>query len=175
MTCSIDWVLILEYVKALAAPIATVGAVVLVARLAVNTFRDQKAIERRLTWYEGMHHLLGETADAFAIATHPSSSVDVDRARTRIARVNEIATKLGLLSGDAWLYADQEGLDAVQRLTAVMTETLSAGAITPDRSSRIVKLCLVTAASLSHGMRKHLGLKALRGRDTPLPMPPDAT
>lgn len=175
MACSVDWPLALDFVKVLASPTATVVSVILVAWFGVRTFRSQKALERRLEWYQDMHALLVQTADAFAIAAAPSAGADGARTQARINRANTLTQQLGQKANDAWLYADQHGLDAVQRLSANLAEWLaeSPGVPTKGQAGRVAPLCLLTADALSKGMRRRLGLKPLRPRSTALPIPPD--
>ena len=154
--CAINWTTVLEFAKVLAAPCAAI----VVARLAVSSFRRQKAIERRIDWYEKMHRLLGQTGVAFSLAVQIS---DAQREK-RYEFANESLKELSTLADEAWMYADREGFAATRVLSDTLTRILlglGGKDATRQAAEQIGAVCFDTANALASELRKELKLGKL--------------
>ena len=150
---AIDWPLVLEFTKVLAAPLAAI----IVARQAIKSFRHQKRIERRLEWYERIHRKLGMVGRSFARAGAIQDAKRIEREEAAYRAGQELAE----VADDAWLYAEQSGFEAVQRLSEGMTSAYVdrvKGKISfSEMADRVAQLSSVTANSLANEARKELG------------------
>ncbi len=164
--CGIDWALVLEFAKAFAAPTAGVASVLLVSVLGVRTFKSQKAIERRLLWYDTAYSLLDRTAMAYAVAVL-GGATDKERAALFEA-ANQASRDLGDHLGRSWLYADQASHDAVEALGKVMEEVDMAvqqyQRVDGPSALRIGNACHAAALAMASSMRENLGLPQLVAR-----------
>src|SRR5438477_6345189 len=95
----IDWNLVLEFVKALAGPTATLLAAIVVAILGVRTFRRQKRLERRLEWYERTHRRIGEMRNAFMEPYGDAIQNPSRQEKLSIEEVKRLDALIGRLSG----------------------------------------------------------------------------
>jgi len=164
MACQVDWPLILEYVKVLASPVATLGAVYLVARVGVDTFRRQKTIERRLDWYEQIHRKLGQTAYMYVQAAHNMAAKGPD-AQKRIDEATKSADELSALVSEAWLYSNQEGLDALHACVIGMNSMDFPALSDPTKAvavaNSIAELCTRTGSLLAKDIRSEMHMPLL--------------
>ena len=164
--CSVDWAMVLEFVKALAGPTATVIAVFLVSFLGVRTFRMQKALDRRLDWYERAYSLLDETEDFYSKLPKQVDSGSLDQDWLEDSRKAGKALRDHL--GRSWLYGDDDAHDAVGVLFDTIHKAhermLQTGHFLPDETRQIVIVCAITSLRLSMGIRKHLALPPLKPR-----------
>lgn len=160
----IDWNLLLEYVTVLAAPTATVIGAVLVSSLGLRTFRRQKTLERRLDWYHRMHRLLGETGNAFGLAALAAKHGDEKRAQEWTERYGKMATELGHLSSDCWMFASQESFTAVQLMTAQLPAILqrAEGGMTEALADELNQVFHVAAIALAADLRTQLGISQVK-------------
>lgn len=161
--CVINWPLLLEFVKALAAPVAGVASVVLVSYLGVGAFKRQKAVERRLEWYDQAYCLLGRTGKAFAVASIWNKHDTEGKAYFDAAM--ESSQALGDHLEQSWLYADQGAHDAVETLGKIMEEVhvriLQSQRIAGPDAQAIANACHTAALEFAVGMRNNLGLPGL--------------
>jgi len=160
--CSINWLLLLEFCKVLA-PFAAAG---LVVWLGLAAFRRQKAIERRLAWYETIHGLLGKSSNAYVLAAHYLARGDLVRHKAWTERAYEAGYELQQQADAAWLYADDVGFDAIRTLTGHFASVDHEDLHSPLKASALAEFvttaCDDAARALSAGMRRELGLKKLR-------------
>src|SRR5690348_1224407 len=111
--CTVNWGLVLEFVKAFAGPIATLGSATLVAIVGSNAYRRQKRFERRVEWYERMFRQLGISTDAFLEMSAAIKRQDAEGARKFGPQVGEENSKLTSLCAEALLYANEAGATAI--------------------------------------------------------------
>lgn len=161
MTHAVNWQIALEYIKVLVAPIATLVGVVVVSFLGLRTFRRQKAIERRLEWYQQMHRLLGRVSTAYGHAALAAKGPDAQRAKQRQDEALKLSDELAHVANEGWLFADQTAFAATQMLFARMArwhQLLASNAITQQLADQVSNVCHETANALSSGMRVELGM-----------------
>jgi hypothetical protein len=154
------WHLVLEFVKALAGPTAAVLAVWIASSRALRGFRVQKALERRLDWYESMIQALAKAAMKSSALTSPEGTelerrIEADRAITDAV----------LLSGAAEMYADAEGVRAMDAFAVAAKLLEDDKQFTKDEAKAFLVSCAVAAGVLSEETRKDLRLRRVR----PLP------
>lgn len=151
---TVNWPLVLEFVKALAAPTAAVIVAWTAAKLAIRGFRSQKLIERRLDWHESMFERLQRTATAFNRAS-------ISGRKDHVEEAHEALAELLLLSMTATLYADQQGLFAVTKLIADI-ELPDSMQITPSIAEMVQQACTQAMEVLAAQLRNDLKLPRLR-------------
>jgi hypothetical protein len=150
-----DWQLVLEFVKALAAPTAAVIAVVTAARLALRSFRYQKLLERRLDWYEAMLTALSNAYLAYARTIRENRhDTAEDEAIAAIRSATELATK-------ATLYADASGVTAMHKWVQEAVALFGPFDPTPESFARFEAACGAAGGTLTTEMRRDLGVRAL--------------
>ena len=160
--CALDWQQVLEFLKAVAAPAATLGAVVLVARYAISTFRAQKLIERRLDWHEKVHRSLHSTSDAYARAAY-ATRINDPQAGKRWQAAGTQSERLAELCAESWLYARQAGFAAVEDFQQKMRDGHVEFAGKGDAlAERVMRICMSTASRLSADMRRDMGIEDLK-------------
>jgi len=150
----VNWPLILEFVKALAAPTAAVVAVIVASKRAVEAFRAQKLIERRLTWYEGMIEGLKQADRGYLEAFISRRREVADAAWERLAAVDQ-------LGFGAMMYADRDGVDAVLRWQERIAELASPREATVESARSFTLASADLATILTNEVRKDLRLGAL--------------
>lgn len=160
--CAVNWPLVLEFLteipKAFAAPLTAV----VVAWFAVRGFRRQKAIERRVDWYEKMHRSLAGTANAYALAAYMDDSKDARNAAAQAA-----SNELAFLCTGGFMYADQRGFEAMQRLYEGMAHLqvgVGIGPIAPSTADAVGDMCNRAADVLAQEFRKELRLDEVTPR-----------
>jgi len=155
---SVDWPLVLDFVKAVAAPLAAVVAVFLASRLAVRGFRSQKLLERRLDWYEKMVAQLWATSSAYWEAALPGEELERDKLGAKAFRSGKA---LLVLAHQSALYADTSGHEAV---ALFVTEWGRVGLADPtiEGHNDIQTACKRLADALATEMRKDLRLKPVK-------------
>jgi hypothetical protein len=159
--CAVDWQLVLDYVKALAGPLATLIGAIVVTRLALANFRSQKAIERRLDWHERMHRSLHATADLYMRAAL-AGRIPGNDAGEAWRRAYDESKKLGEVCGECWLYASQSGFAAVDELQQAMRDAhVEAGTRPDELATRVESTCMLAASRLSDDIRKDLRMGQL--------------
>lgn len=151
------WHLVVEFVKALAGPVAAVLAVWIASIRAVHGFRAQKLIERRLDWYEKVIKQLDVTARAY-----DSLGRDPQRPELRENVEREIKAMHALNDG-ALMYADSAGV------RALATFNINAGKAlhVPDLvkgSEELRTVCGQAQYELVSEVRKDLSLEPLQYR-----------
>lgn len=159
------WHIALEYVKALAGPLATLAGAVLISVLGLRTFRRQKAIEHRLEWYQHMHRLLGRVSIAYGHAALAAKGNDTQRGKQRQDEALRLSDELAHVANEGWLFADQNAFTATQLLFARMAQyhqALESTAITEQLAEQVRELCHETANALSEGIRTELGMRKMR-------------
>lgn len=170
---SVDWPLVLEFLKVLASPAATLTAAFLVAHFAVRTFRRQKALERRLDWHERAVRLLSKTAD---LAMEYRAALELkfpESAVTFLSALLSSRAELFALFADAEIYATQDAYDEIQGFLKKL-DTLSArmNGLQPGEelqwAKEFIRLCLDAERSLAKDARLVMYLPPLR-RDRQLP------
>jgi hypothetical protein len=162
--CSVDWVLLLEYIKALAPPL-TAGVVAVVG---FKSWRKQKALERRLDWHERIHPVLGEVVKGYLLASLAPES-------QRIKRVDEairLSWDLMALTEEAWIYGTQKAFDATRQLREEMTEfhkslITSGSQVTGDMARQVQATCSRAQEALATEIRGKLGMEVLRQKPVP--------
>ena len=161
--------MLLEITKAFAGPVATVLAVFLVSVLGLRAFRAQKALERRLEWYERAYALLDETAEFYSQWPSYAESQSPE-AKARLDESMKAANALRDHLGRSWLYADQDAHEAVESLRDNIHEAhermLQSGHVLPAEVKRIIVSCTITSLRLSIGIRKQLALPPLKPTST---------
>ena len=159
---------VLPYVQALAGPAAALASVWLVAARGLASFRRQKAIERRLDWYESVYRLLGRTGNVYLWAASAAEHGEVDRAAQRVREALEVSQDLAGISADCWLYATQSGFEAIGQLTAKLAKShvgaRADGVITRQLANQVADLCNTTALTLAADIRREMQLPALLWR-----------
>lgn len=157
MPCVANWPLILEYAKVLAAPLGNLITASVIVWLGLRAFRKQKAIERRLDWYQAMHRHLGDLATTYNLA---ALVTDPGRAKHHTERAIHLSATLAGVSNECWLYADQASFEATQVFVHQMATTRQAadsrGSISPALAAQVTDLCHATANTLAAGMRREL-------------------
>lgn len=157
----IDWLLVLEFVKALAGPVATVTAAVLVARFAITNFRAQKLIERRLDWHEQVHRALYATSDAYTRADY-ANKINDSHAGEAWGEASLQSKRLAELCGEAWLYASQSGFAAIDEFQQAMKDSHVEFAGKSTELARTVNaICMSAASKLSTEMRADMRIDDL--------------
>ena len=159
--CVIDWELILRFVEATAAPAAGVAAVWLAARLAVAGFKSQKAIERRLDWYERMHHAIAQTKLWYARSAVPEASVSGSEAAEIRNGTHQSLYELMAVSAEAAIYAQQGGSDAVVSMRFMLgdiEEEWEGKPSTLAKVNRITSLLQSTSDVLANEVRLEMKL-----------------
>lgn len=155
---AVDWQLVLEFAKVLAAPLAAI----IVARQAISSFRKQKLIERRLDWYGSIHRKLGAVGRAFARA----GGINDAKQREREEDAYRAGQELAEMTDEAWLYAEQSGFEAIQRLTEGMASAYVArteGRISfAHMAEQVTNLSRLVSNALANEMRKELRVSPVR-------------
>ena len=154
---SVNWPFVLEWVKALGTPAAALIAAIAgvrVSKRALQTFVSQKALERRINWYDDIapsirdyHSALsaweqspGFTERKALIDAHTGLAGRLDRALSTTGRIGyEACKKLMGAMGDAKREFAKERPDG-----AILTEC--------------AKVAALTALQLEHEIREDLGL-----------------
>lgn len=154
-----DWPLLLEFTKALAAPTAAIVVVFIASSRAVKGFRSQKLIERRLSWYEVTAEGLVKAAFRYRLAVQAPDDVDA---------TNEANDALSLVMQQhsaALIYAERAGYTALNEWVSGIS-TLPP----PRESSELVsewfhQLSAVTASVLIEEARKEMRLPQIAPRE----------
>ena len=164
MGCNIDWPLLLQFVKALAGPAATVVAVGLVSSQALRTFRGQKTIERRLDWYERLLRQI----DHVVVALNAAGlrwKLAKDQAETKAAAgdFGKAVDDLRDLFDSGFMYATATGLVEVKRLTDALHEFLGHQIPADDFSNYQVTIdvCNDVSTALANDIRREMGMNPL--------------
>jgi hypothetical protein len=166
---TIDWQLVLEFLKALAGPIATVTAVLIAAKLALRTFLGQKAIERRLEWFGRLHHQV-DVLIACAVDIRSLMELDkTDALGKRRSGFLALSEQLRATCDEGALYASQDILHTIQQLRNAIIRfhvaqhegTLDHAAVTAfiDQCDRVLQ-------SLRAQLRAEMGLPRLEAPGT---------
>lgn len=94
---NIDWHLLLDFAKVAYGPTATLVGIYVAARLGVRAFKKQKALERRLDWFEKSYRLLKNLPVEFQLAAlhltldSPEARSDFDKAmESALALANQL-------------------------------------------------------------------------------------
>jgi hypothetical protein len=153
-----EWKLVLEFVKALAAPTAAVVAVVTAARMAVRGFRAQKLLDRRLDWYEAMISLLWDTSSAYWQAALPAEEKERLKAGSNAF---ESGTNLIRLASKSALYTDPEGHEAVVAFLSRWRDGIVGRDPSLEIHAKVQEVCISTSNALEREMRKDLRLAGL--------------
>jgi hypothetical protein len=159
--CVIDWTLILRFVDATAGPAAGVVAVWLAARLAVAGFKSQKAIERRLDWYERMHRAIAQTKLWYARSAVPEESITQAEAAEIRNGTHQSLYELMAVSAEAAIYAQQAGSDAVANMRFTLgdiEEEWEGKPSTVAKLDRITALLQSTSDVLANEVRVEMKL-----------------
>jgi hypothetical protein len=117
----VDWPMLLEFTKALAPPLATVGAVFIVAREARLTFLRQKVADKRFAWHEEMHSIIDELHKAYIrleIAGRAKENI-----QGPAHEIGAIGLRFVTIADKSWLYAGPKGFLLVQQLITRLAET----------------------------------------------------
>jgi hypothetical protein len=150
----IDWHLLLDFVKALAPPVAAVTGVWLAGQLAVRGFRRQKMIERRLNWYDEVLERLEEmVVTAEKAVTALGDEALLTEARTAAYSAIRSVSK-------AHVYAERSGFDALAKWGEEVHPIVTS-ALTPDAVQRLRAKCSEISVALSVEVRSDLLLKQL--------------
>jgi hypothetical protein len=162
--CAIDWKLVLEFVKVLAVPLATVAVAFIVSSLGIRAFKKQKALEHRIHWYEESYRLLDRAMKAVVLAAlYPT--ITTPEARARLDDAMKASTSLGDHLAQSWLYAEQDVHQAVadfgQTLETVHRNVEQLKAVSRDDASAYVDACLRASFVFASGIRKELGVSKL--------------
>jgi hypothetical protein len=112
----------IEYVEALAAPLAAIIGFWIAARLAVTGFREQKALELRLDWYRRMHLALSHLKHAFAMIPLEREKPALELVRARNDAANEAVFRLMAASAEASLFAEADSFRAVWELRLLLEQ-----------------------------------------------------
>lgn len=157
--------MILEYLKVLAGPLATIVAAMLVTGQAVRTYRKQKVFDRRLDWFEETHRLLGRTADTFRWAGAANASQDTGREFDRMREALALSTQVAERGAEAFLYGSETSLIALRRLGQLLEDAhreIGASGRVPEELGRRVAIGLLAAANdIAADTRHELGLKTV--------------
>lgn len=159
--CAIDWSLVLEFTKALAAPIATVVAVFVVARQARLTFLRQKVTDKRFEWHEEMHGVLDELHRAY---------IDIEiagRAKQPITpavnAMKAVGLKLLKFGDRSWLYAGPRGFHVVQQLITQLAELREweTTSFSPQQIAKVSDLLDNASVVLSEELRHQMKMEPI--------------
>ena len=165
--CAIDWHLVLEFVKALAGPIATVVAALIAVRFALRIFLGQKTIERRLEWFT---RLYSEIDTLIASVVNMGSLIKLQKPEAlEIVRKQFHASseQLRPTCDQAVLYASRTAFKEIQRLRVVIIEfhrTEFTEGLKLENVLAFTEVCNGISQSLSADIRKELGLLPLSTR-----------
>jgi len=138
------------------------------AAIALSRFKHERAFDRRIDWYERAIRMINQTVLTLYDVEYASSRGDIAEASAALIKVNALNKQVGLLAGEAALYARQGGYDALvnaieaynasrsdQRMTERDPQKLLQFAIKNAASSR--QLYDGAAAALARDLRDELG------------------
>ena len=161
---TVNWPLVLEFTKTLAGPVATVAVALIVSALGFRSFRRQKALERRLGWYEEAYEHLDRAAKAFALAPIAAPR-DSAEGQKHFDEAMAASTALGEHLARSWLYADVNAHEAVEKLGKTL-ETVHINVLQQNRiygndAQTFANACLETSLVIAEGIRHDLGVRQL--------------
>ena len=164
--CVVNWPLVLEFTKVLAAPVLSLFGAIWISRLAVRTFIAQKSFERRVEWYVAIHRAittLPVACNHWAHAVARGNDLEIERRKD-----DAMAAQRGLaqLGTDGVLFASPRALDAVKRLTGKLSGT---GSMLADLIERptwqtahpIEVACTEAGLAIADEMRQAMGSSVL--------------
>lgn len=146
---------VLDWVKALAPPLAALGGVWLAATRALLSFRTQKEIERRITWYETLLVDLNKaTALVTAYTQSPSPPAEMLR------DLNTALVKLGEVNSLAPLYADDVVMDVCDKIARSVMPLAGRRVIDPRHLQQVYSVSAEAVRVIGNEYR--MGLRAVR-------------
>ena len=159
--CNVDWHLVLEFLKVLAAPLAAVA----IAGLGLRSYRAQKRFDRRSEWYQHLHGQLGKTADLFRWAGAAHAAGQPDRAKKRMDEALAASLALSERMSEGFLFGLKSDLVALRRVglefERIHREIEMESHISDDLGTRAADACLSAANEVAAGYRKELGLPSV--------------
>lgn len=161
MTCAIDWQLVLDFAKVLAAPLAAIA----IAILGLSSYRGQKRVDRRIEWYQQLHSLLVRTADLHRWAGAAHAAGDAERSGYWMAKAIAASQSLSERIGEGFVFGLEADLVALRRLVVQLEECHGAmksqGHVSDETGNQAAGACAVAANVVAAGFRRELGLPAI--------------
>lgn len=141
--------LALEFLKAIAAPLAAVCCVYLAARMGVRGFRRQKLLERRLDLYDSLVKHFNEVEREVRWAVREPESVE------QRARAGAAISAAMTLSISVQMYLDRTGSDALDVWGAAMK---GLDFSKPETADFVTDATVRAVIDVRHELRRDLGL-----------------
>ena len=163
MACAIDWQLVLEFAKVLAAPLGAIA----IAAIGLRTYRVQKSVDRRSEWYQQLHGLLARTADLYRWAGAANADGNALRSKHWMDEALAASLSLSARTGEGYVCGLEDDLVALRRLSLELErchrEVQSLGFVSEGIGKRAADACLVAANTVAAGYRRELRLPAIDG------------
>ena len=162
MGCGIDWPMVLAFTKATAAPVATIASALIISAFAVRTYRKQKALERRIGWYEATHRILDQVKTHYWMWNPTPDEFQKGEGQPIDPNLGQLVAELQSQVETSWLYASRRGFEAIQRAN-VRLEKLHGHGKGVDRKTieAVVRIIDEASIALANEMRRELGMEDL--------------